>query len=141
MAQVEQEARRKMIPNHLLSEELPDRKISLMTRQEKKQYTIQLEKYKGKQDTLKKSQHVPRDREFKMEEALKLEEGTLWEDESDEDERADMQALEKANHDKVNKAVYLNRDNLENELKLEQFEDALAIVRDGDKKQQEDKSN
>ena len=98
---------------------MPDRKISLMTRQEKKQYTIQLEKYKGKQDTLKKQQHAPKERAFKMEEALKLEEGTLWEDEDDEDERADMQALEKANNDKVNKAVYLNRDNLENELKLE----------------------
>lgn len=92
-----------------------------MTRQEKKQYTIQLEKYKGKQDALKKQQQLgaPKERAFKMEEALKLEEGTLWEDEDDEDERADMQALEKATNDKVNKAVYLNRDNLENELKLE----------------------
>ena len=42
-----------------------------------------------------------------------------------------MQALEKAGRDKVNKAVYLNRENLENDLKLEQFEDAFALVMEG----------
>ena len=49
-----------------------------------------------------------------------MNDGELWENESDEDDdRADMQALEKAGRDKVNKAVYLNRENLENDLKLE----------------------
>ena len=48
-----------------------------------------------------------------------LAEGTFWDDEDDDDENFADKAFEKATNDKVNKAVYLNRENLENELKLE----------------------
>ena len=89
-----------------------------MSPQEKKQYNIQREKFKGKQETLKKSQNDPKNTKFTLETAKVLEEGTYWDDDDDEDDFVDK-AFEKATNDKVNKAVYLNRENLENELKLE----------------------
>ena len=90
-----------------------------MTPQEKKQYNIQREKFKGKQETLKKSQNDPKNTKFNLKTAEILAEGTFWDDEDDDDENFADKAFEKATNDKVNKAVYLNRENLENELKLE----------------------
>lgn len=103
----------------MLSEELPENLFVQMNAQEKKQYNIQREKFKGKQETLKKSQNDPKNTKFTLETAKVLAEGTYWDDEDDDDENFVDKAFEKATNDKVNKAVYLNRENLENELKLE----------------------
>ena len=63
-----------------------------------------------------------------MEDIKKLREGTFYDqdEEGSFGDKAD-EALAAADK-KVNKAIYLNRENLHNEMELEQFEEAVAIV-------------
>ena len=99
-----------------------------MTAQEKKQYNIWREKYKSKQkEFIKKSEHEgnPKQKIYTMAEAKLLDQGKFHEENDEEENDDDAEnALEKADA-KVNKAVFLTRDNLQNEMKLDQFEEAI----------------
>ena len=92
---------------------------------EKRQYNIWREKYKTAQRTLKKqidNKENPRYREFTLKEANQMAEGKFH-DEDDEDQDfvidADEEALKDAADNKANRAIYINRQNLKNEMKLD----------------------
>ena len=99
-----------------------------------KQYRVWREKFKAKQrELIKKTEHAegnPRIKVYTLIEAKKLAEGKFHEDDDDDEDGNEGDALI-GQAAKVNKAIYLNRDNLENEMKLEQFEEAIQIVKSG----------
>ena len=124
------------LPRTLLSRPLEANEIQGLSPQEQKQYRKWAEKFKSAQ-TQKRQQEfnkgLLKDRKWSPEEVKKLFEGVFY-DQDEEGSFGDKpdQALE-AGAKKVNKAVYLNRENLQNEMELDQFEEAIAIVASSEK--------
>lgn len=117
---------RSFIPPNLLAEPLPESYVVLMGETDKRKYGYWKEKYKASQRRLEQLSEHPREREFSLKEAEVLQEGEFWVEEEEDVTRLTQKERDEkflaTQLDKANRAMYINRDNLEDELKLEQFD-------------------
>lgn len=92
-----------------------------MNEHERKTYNVWKEKYKIAQNNILKMKHHPKYKIFNLCEAQRLEQGIYHEDE-DNDEEINLDGTSGKTQ------VYLARDNIEQDLKLEEFEKAIKTV-------------
>jgi len=113
----------KIIPDSLLSGPLTEDKKVLMDKPEKDKYKMWQERFKLKQVQLTK---MPEDEKvnkiFTIEQVKVLEEGKFYEEEEENDDDA---ALGKG---KVNETVLIGRSNLEQDMRLDEFDVAMQEV-------------
>ena len=112
--------KRKIIPDSGLSRQLSEKKINILNDHDRKQYNLQKEKYKVAQAQKDKLPEKPEKKRWKFTDAERLEQGLYYDDDEQDD------CLEAAD---LNQHVYLGRENIEDDLKLEEFELAIEAVK------------
>lgn len=114
--------KKKIIPDSGLSRQLSEKKINFLNEHDRKQYNLQKEKYKVAQTQKDKLPEKPEKKRWKFRDAEQLEQGLYYEDDEQEGRLGDPTA-------DLNQHVYLGRENIEDDLKLEEFELAIEAVR------------
>ena len=113
------------LPKCLLSKPLGPEKVELLSEEEKRTYNFQKNKFEAMQQKIKKMTRKPAETIITLEDARKLIQGNYHED---EDERMDDVGINEAHTNFLNRPVLINREDINQEMKLDQFEYAIKKV-------------